>query len=125
MAGPLKNVGLTPPKRNSVYEDKFVSLSNITTDRLGDAPAYLDFVESQLWHTFRDEMHWLTTADSTLVEMACKLRAQLITGSLDLSKYTVLKTLIVQLRGGAVTVDRMRAIRHKQDETLADDGLDL
>jgi hypothetical protein len=76
-----------------------------------DPPAHLNIMECGCWYEFKKEIPWLTTADATLVEMACKLRAVLVAGELDIKQYGALTRLVLQLRGTAMSVDRQPGAR--------------
>jgi len=72
-------------------------------------------MECGCWHDFKREIPWLTLADSTLVEMACRLRAQLVAGELGITNYGALTRLVLQLRGTAMAVDRQATARNNDD----------
>ncbi len=78
---------------------------------LGDPPAHLNILECGCWYEFKKEIPWLTLADATLVEMACKLRAVLVAGELEIKQYGALTRLVLQLRGTAMSVDRQPGAR--------------
>ena len=83
---------------------------------LGNPPAHLNIMECGCWYEFKREMPWLTVADSTLVEMASKLRAVLVAGELGVKEYGALTRLVLQLRGTAMAVDRQPHARGNDDE---------
>lgn len=71
-------------------------------------PAWLDLAESFCWRKFIEEMPWLTRADSTVVELASKLRARSMTGTLSVSKSRHLASLCAELGGKSLGRDRTR-----------------
>ena len=60
------------PKRHS-------GRSNPKVPRLGSAPKSLTDDEVEAWEMFRDEMPWLGKSDRTLVTIASRLRARMLT----------------------------------------------
>lgn len=86
---------------------------------LGKAPDYLDFFEASFWEVFRREMPWLTAADASFVEMACKLRAGIVAGTLPVEKWGNLRTVLVQMRGQATSVDKMSDARNGEQKGKA------
>ena len=91
--------------------DEQAEVQPIVHTPLGPVPDYLDFLEMSFWEVFRREMPWLTAADSCFVEMACKLRAQVMLGTLPVEKWSALRSTLTQMRGQAVTVDKMHRAR--------------
>jgi hypothetical protein len=95
-------------KNQARYKDRFDGPSKNDTP-LGEPPSHLDIGEAYCWRLFKEEMPWLQKSDTTMVEMACKLRSQLIQNSLDPKNYATLRALIIQISGTPLSRDRMRA----------------
>lgn len=59
--------------------DRYKGRSAPKVDALGAAPNTLTGIEAKAWAMFASEMPWLARSDRTLVEVASKLRARMMT----------------------------------------------
>lgn len=103
---------------------RFAPSMNVKSTRvemLGDPPQYLQLQEASCWEQYRKEMPWLRASDATIVEMASKLRAKLISNDLDVKEFAALRSLVVQLNGTTLSRERMPLV--KDDEEKDSDGM--
>lgn len=64
---------------DALHPGRHAARKDPATAPLGAAPKRLSEIEREAWASFADEMPWLRRSDRTLVEVAAKLRARLMT----------------------------------------------
>jgi hypothetical protein len=75
---PTEKAALTG--RNLHDPARFSERKEPETKALGKASDFLDQRARKAWDSFKREMPWLMESDRTLVEIACNLRARLMSG---------------------------------------------
>jgi hypothetical protein len=76
------------------------------TGPLGEPTSFLDELEQLAWVSFQREIPWLLETDRALIEAACRMRARLWGGMVDVKIVTALSSILSKL--GATPADRTK-----------------
>jgi phage terminase small subunit len=94
--------------------------SNPKTGALGGAPTHLSLEAKRAWARFRIELPWLTASDAAILEIASRIRADLLTGEdVGVARLNLYSTVLGKL--GATPADRSKVIVPDDDDQEEDE----
>lgn len=103
-----------------LHPGRHASRRDPVVDHIGRPPAHLNADERKAWKTFAKELPWLGSSDRTLVEVASRLRARMMTNpEIGVNALAQLRLCLSAM--GATPVDRSK-ISMEDDEDEDPEG---
>jgi phage terminase small subunit len=116
---PLEKAKITGAAK--LHPGRFKNRANLTTAPIGGPPSWLSPEERMAWAMFVDEIPWLTQADRVVLEVASRLRADMMASRVpSISLLNLLRQCCAQL--GATPADRAKITVPNAPDADADEA---